>query len=138
MNKKYQNIAAIKDNVILRLKNAGFHILYYASITTNSHYIKIDYGLCNSLRIADHKGKKKLAYRYNLRVDLRGFHIDNSKKWEQYIYGIDQIDQLIIDIKKRRITKRMYLTPYEYRDKMQHLKNRMGKEKGFWKNCIVV
>ena len=37
--------------------------------STNSIYLKFDYGIVNSLRISDHEGKKHLSYRYNILLD---------------------------------------------------------------------
>lgn len=37
----------------------------YDAYSTNSVYLKFDYGVANSLRIADHAGKEYLSYRFN-------------------------------------------------------------------------
>ena len=44
------------------LLEKGFIVQRYDSVTTNSIYLKLDYGMCNSIRISDHKGKKHLSY----------------------------------------------------------------------------
>ena len=58
MNKELEQIA---ENVIQRLK--GKVIIHrYDSISTNSIYLKFDYGVACSLRISDHNGYKHLDY----------------------------------------------------------------------------
>lgn len=42
----------------------------YDAYSTNSVYLKFDYGLGNSLRISDHHGKERLNYRFNILLDL--------------------------------------------------------------------
>ena len=55
------------------LLEKGFIVQRYDSVTTNSIYLKLDYGMCNSIRISDHKGKKHLSYMYNLRSDIKKY-----------------------------------------------------------------
>ncbi|KRG16875.1 hypothetical protein ACA29_03085 [Lederbergia galactosidilytica] len=52
--------------IIVRLKKKGIVVQRYDSYSTNSIYLKLDYGVSNSIRISDHKGKKHLSYRYNV------------------------------------------------------------------------
>ena len=42
----------------------------YDAYSTNSVYLKFDYGVANSLRIADHAGKEYLSYRFNIILTL--------------------------------------------------------------------
>jgi hypothetical protein len=52
-----REISAIADAVIKELTAAGFVIQRYDAFSTNSIYLKLDYGLCNSIRISDHRQK---------------------------------------------------------------------------------
>ena len=45
------------------LYREGFVLQYYMAFSTSSCYIKLDNGVSNSVRIADHKGKDKYQYR---------------------------------------------------------------------------
>ena len=47
-----QNIA---DYIQSKLLEYGFKIQRYNAYSTNSIYLKLDYGVCNSIRISDHK-----------------------------------------------------------------------------------
>lgn len=92
------DLEQIKDQIIEKLLSAHFHILYYESMTTKSHYIKIDYDICNSIRISDHNGKKKLIYRYNVLQKNTGRKENKQQKYIRYFYGTDSIHLLIRDI----------------------------------------
>ena len=54
------------DAIVSILKDKGFVIQRYDAYSTDSVYLKLDYGVCNSIRISDHEGKKHLCYRYNM------------------------------------------------------------------------
>lgn len=56
-------IQSIADSLIHTLSQAGFTIQRYDASTTDSIYLKLDYGVGNSIRIS---GKKHLNYRYNI------------------------------------------------------------------------
>lgn len=43
----------------------------YDAFSTNSIYLKFDYGVANSLRISDHSGYDYLSYRYNIILGLK-------------------------------------------------------------------
>lgn len=48
-------------------KLAGKVLIHrYDAYSTNSVYLKFDYGLGNSLRLSDHTGKAGLNYRFNI------------------------------------------------------------------------
>lgn len=74
MNKVAPNLMTVaqsREYVVSELKRLGFHLLGYQSMTTASTYIKIDYGVGNSIRISDHRGKKNLKYRYNVATETK-------------------------------------------------------------------
>ena len=59
MNKK-ETIKKIADDISRSLLEEGFDILRYDSYSSNSVYLKIDCGVCHTIRISDHPGKKHL------------------------------------------------------------------------------
>ncbi|MBM7715323.1 hypothetical protein JOC94_002310 [Bacillus thermophilus] len=56
--KNQKELQETADYIIARLKKKGIVIQRYDSYSTNSIYLKLDYGVSNSVRISDHKGKK--------------------------------------------------------------------------------
>ena len=61
MNENAKTIRDLAAYVCDRL--AGKVLIHrYDAYSTNSVYLKFDYGVANSLRIADHAGKEHLAY----------------------------------------------------------------------------
>lgn len=86
--------------LIQKLIEMGFIIHRYNSITTNSIYLKLDYGVCCGIRIADHKGKKKYHYKFNVVKDYYGDKIIYFKNLISYFYTFEELLQLPNTIQK--------------------------------------
>ena len=121
---------SIKDYMykLLRdLDQKGFILQYYVAYSTNSCYIKLDYGISNSLRISDHKGKDKYPYKFNLMMDLDKSYEEDGR----YYYSIKDYDKMILDI---RAFKDVQLNKYGFYYYEYMLKNKKDakNKKGFW------
>lgn len=100
---------------------------YYHSYTSNSIYIKLDYGTANSIRISDHE---KANNGYNYKYELR---IDKALSWHRFenniykiMYPATQIEQLANKIVKERNKKK--------KEKGQSYINEMDKRKRYMKS----
>lgn len=93
------NIQKRANLLARRLKVRGFVVHKYESVTTNSVYLKLDHGVCNSIRISDHVGKKHLQYRFNLLSDCPGFSLQRlpDGRWRAF-YPPKEIEKLIEDV----------------------------------------
>ncbi len=100
MNEK--QMAKILIDELLKL---GFIIHRYNAVTTNSIYLKLDFGVCCGIRIADHNGKKKYHYRFNIVKGYNGDKVTYSKNLISYFYTFEQISQLIKDVQHERNKK---------------------------------
>lgn len=100
--KNGKNIAKDISN---KLKKLGFIIHRYDARSTNSIYLKIDFGLCCGIRIADHVGRKKYHYRFNVFKDYKGDKIILRDNLISYFYTFEEIPKLIEDIKKEKEEK---------------------------------
>lgn len=122
----------IADAVIENLR--GKVIIHrYDSYSTNSIYLKFDYGVANSLRISDHDGKRHLKYRFNI---LESMGKKSSKEthtrqgFEMVFYSPAMIKACCQDIlaaKRDRVER--------YRDYdaiIERAKTEAKPEKGFW------
>lgn len=123
-------IKDIRDRMVAVFINDGFIVQLYDAFSTNSAYIKLDYGLMNSIRISDHHGKDHLCYRYNIILD----EPDNivEEKYMRYYFNQFSWDKLVQQIRYDRILKQQkYKRSYDY----FMLKNKLEHEndtKGFW------
>lgn len=126
-------IKTILFNVCKTLYEQGFHVLYYTAYTTNSAYIKLDYGTCHSITIRDHKGKKHLAYRYNVFID--GSVKEPYSSENRNYYSQNDIDKLITDILNDRESLYSKYGDIRYSEFIDINKKKLGKKNGFWSNC---
>lgn len=115
----------------------GFVVQRYDAYSTASVYLKLDYGVCNSIRISDHAGKKYLKYRYNIGpfVKWRKTVVD---RYERHYFPPDQAKELLIKIRRDRETRQRAYGQVRYRELMEQ--NRKEKEslKGFWRQAYLV
>ena len=121
---------SIKDYMykLLRdLDKEGFILQYYSAYSTSSCYIKLDYGVSNSIRISDHKGKDKYLYKFNLMLDLNKSYENDGR----YYYSIDDYNKMIFDIKKFRDEQFDKFGFYYYEYMLKNKKDNENK-KGFW------
>lgn len=113
-------------------------IHYYHSYTSNSIYIKLDYGAANSIRISDHdKSDNGYNYKYELRTD-------KTLSWHRFendiykiMYPSTQIEQLANKIIKER-EKKINEKGQSYLNELKKRKSYMDsdKSKKFYKLCV--
>lgn len=129
-------IQEIADYVCRQL--AGKVIIHrYDSFTTNSVYLKFDYGAANSLRISDHPGKKHLGYRFNIDTYRKKYKLAYSQSgYKEYHYPEKKINKAIDDILEAKKTRvRCY---EDYDGIVENMKARACHEKGFWQGARLV
>lgn len=59
----------VANILVPKLLDMNLIVHRYNSHTTSSIYLKLDYSLACGIRIADHPGKKKYSYRFNVIKD---------------------------------------------------------------------
>lgn len=129
MTENEEKIQQIAKYVCDRL--AGSVVIHrYDAYSTNSVYLKFDYGVANSLRISDHPGKKYLSYRYNIILNQKKQKKDTYGKYPQYYYPPTLVDKVIKDILDgKAIKKRKYK---DYDRIVREKKLQITHERGFW------
>ena len=126
------------QRVIELLKAQGVTIQRYDSYSTNSIYLKFDYGVLNSLRISDHPGKKHLAYRYNLAQNIQQPYQDKHSGYDRFYASLDDIEMMVNKILFDRRTK---LLNYGWENYVTYMENNINDNKdakGFWAQAKIV
>ena len=130
-------IQSIADSLIHTLSQAGFTIQRYDASTTDSIYLKLDYGVGNSIRISNHTGKKHLNYRYNIILD--GITEDVMSKYIRHYYHPDDIDKMINLILNERRMKIQQYGRFRYNEFMKFNQESHDSDKhGFWKTAHII
>lgn len=115
----------------------GIVVMRYDSITTNSVYLKFDDGVLGSMRISDHKGKKRLKYKYNLTLgSYRKKHTEGCHtRWYAPFRDIEILWQQVVDNRDTIIDR---YGPYLYQDFMKKNRDTADRTKGFWKSAEYI
>jgi hypothetical protein len=95
----------VANILVQKLKDMGFIVHRYNSVTTNSIYLKLDFGLCCGIRIADHNGKKKYHYRFNVIKDFKGDKIINFNNLVSYFFTFEELPQLLQKVQEEKQSK---------------------------------
>lgn len=135
---RYENKDKLIDDLTLLFLKEGFNIQVYKAYTTNSVYIKLDYGFCYTIRISDHKGRSNLSYRYNIDVTRKKL-VDRRVEYgrNRNYYGRYRIDVMIADILKCRNDKINEIGGISEYIKAKNEYRKQNKDnKGFWSKAI--
>lgn len=134
MQTKITNTA---DRIIEKLKAEGIHILRYDAYSSNSVYLKLDYGVAHSVRISDHTGKKHLKYRYNIQSVPPEESLPICKQ-TRYWYDFDHVNECIEQIKNDRNEKLKQYGSEKYKAFMEQNRLDGQYKKGFWQQARQV
>lgn len=96
----------IADILTQKLIDLNFIVHRYNSKTTSSIYLKLDYGLACGIRIADHKGKEKYRYRFNVMKDYKGDKAVLKDGLISYFYDFSELD-IVIDAVQQEKQKKL-------------------------------
>lgn len=135
--RQVETINDAADMIVNQLKQMGFIIQRYDSYSTQSVYLKLDYGVCNSIRISDHKGKKHLKYRYNL-ITTHSNSAVTVDTFERRYYCMADIQHMIADISNAKEEKISKYGESLYRQYMKRNKEEKGNKTGFWRQAVEV
>lgn len=91
--------------LISKLLDMGFIIHRYNSHSTSSIYLKLDYGLSCGIRIADHPGKKKYSYRFNVIKDYVGNKVILKDGLICNFYDFYELDNVVNAVQKEKQDK---------------------------------
>lgn len=125
------------NRTIDALKREGFTLQYYESMTTKSYYLKVDYGVCHTIRFSDHFGKKHLSYKYNVNHQVDKKRWSKDKYW-QFFCPLNEADEIVKEIVKTREYKMNDLGEEGYRALMREYYIKGLVKKGFWQQSKVI
>ena len=114
MNEK--QIAKVLIEELLKL---GFVVHRYNAVTTNSIYLKLDFGVCCGIRIAYHSCKKKYHYIFNVVKNYDGDKIIYFKNLISFFYTFEELPQLLKEVQKERQLKQQRYGINNYKSYME-------------------
>jgi len=135
-----RNIEQMANYLQKELIKKGFVIQRLDAVTTRSIYLKLDYGLCNSIRISDHAGKKEYSYRFNIlrQMPTNTYQYFTNGKFPRGFYSFDMVDKMINDILERKQERIMKYGKLFYNSLQEKEKTENDGKKGFWSKAKLI
>lgn len=91
--------------LVPKLLDMGLIVHRYNSHSTSSIYLKLDYGLACGIRIADHPGRKKYSYRFNVIKDYKGDKVILKDGLICRFYDFNELDSVLDAVQKEKQEK---------------------------------
>lgn len=95
----------VTNILVSKLLDMGFIVHRYNSHSTSSIYLKLDYGLSCGIRIADHPGKKKYSYRFNVIKDYSGDKVILKDDLICRFYDFNELDSVLNAVQQEKQEK---------------------------------
>lgn len=132
----------VADYLIRKLNKEGFLIQRYDARSTNSIYLKLDYGVAKSIRISDHKGFENLHYTFNVECGREEDDISIEDGTLRYYYAPNEqsLDNLVAEAVKVKSELWKRLGGKKYTQRMNHnLREGMNQDYyKFWHRAKLV
>lgn len=133
------DLEALADEIQEKLLGMGFTVHRLDAFTTNSVYLKVDRGVCHSIRVSDHMGKKHLKHRYNIGTFVKKFRSVHDMH-RRYYFTVDEVDRLVKFVKHDRVHQIDVPGGSEaYKEQVRMFRKRgEAMTEGFWTKCWEV
>lgn len=95
----------VTNILVSKLLDMGFIVHRYNSHSTSSIYLKLDFGLSCGIRIADHTGKKKYSYRFNVIKDYVGNKVILKDGLICRFYDFNELDSVLNAVQQEKQQK---------------------------------
>ena len=89
-----KRLKRLADEVAQALVREGFTVHRYDAQRTDSVYLRLDYGACNSIRISDHAGFPHLKYRYNIGTWVECY-METEETYPRFYWPASQARHLV-------------------------------------------
>lgn len=95
----------VANILVEKLLEKGFVVHRYNAHSTSSIYLKLDFGVCCGIRIADHPGRKKYCYRFNVIKDYVGDKVILKNDLICRFYDYKELDSVIDAVQNEKQEK---------------------------------
>lgn len=124
----------VANILVERILEMGFIVHRYNAYSTSSIYLKLDYGLSCGIRIADHPGKKKYSYRFNVIKDYIGNKVIYKDGLICRFYDFNELENVLEAVQEKKMKLNKYgqqnYKTYMERESQSELYKRFREMKG--------
>ena len=131
---------SVAYRVIDELLRQHIKVHAYRSVSSDSIYIKLDAGVCGSVRVSDHRGKEKLKYKFNVDLSLskQTRYVTHKMGYTRFYYSSDNLNLMFSDIAEVRANKMEQYGLDRYESFVERNIEDSNRKKGFWAHCTLV
>lgn len=115
----------VANILVKKLLDMNFVVHRYNSHSTSSIYLKIDFGVACGIRIADHSGKKKYHYRFNVIKDYVGNRVINRDNLISYFFDYTELDKILDAVQREKQNK---LKKYGFKNYQMYMEKESQKD----------
>lgn len=116
----------------------GFTVHRYDAMKTDSVYLKLDYGACNSIRVSDHPGYPHLKYRYNIGSWIESY-AEVEDRYPRFFWPMGSADELVARCVADRANRLDWCGELGYREIVDRKKREARRARtGFWTHARKV
>lgn len=109
--------------LVPKLLDMGFIVHRYNAHSTSSIYLKLDYGIACGIRIADHPGKKKYRYRFNVIKDYIGDKVILKNGLICRFFDFNELESVLNAVQQEKQNKLQKYGLENYQKYMEKEKN---------------
>ena len=122
----------LADEIAQALIAEGFTVHRYDSASTESIYLRLDWGACNSVRVSGHAGHIHARCRYNIGPYI-GTAIETEERYPRFYWPESDVAALVAKCVSDRDARIGWCGANGYRNIVRR-KKREAKhaERGFW------
>ena len=89
-------LVAIANYLCDELTKEGLIVHRVDSDSSNSIYLKLDWGAAHTIRISDHLEKRHLQFRYNIGTHINRYRLERNPT--QYYFPVTHLDRMVNSI----------------------------------------
>ncbi len=113
----------VANILVTKLLELGFVVHRYNSHTTSSIYLKLDFGVSCGIRIADHPGKPKYRYRFNVIKDYKSDKVILKNGLICRFFDFNELDRVLEAVQQEKRDKLSRYGLENYREYMKKQKD---------------
>lgn len=135
--KKHNPLAGTANTLVRCLKEKGYTVQRYDA-ASGSIYLKLDFGVCYSIRIGDHHGKPHLKYRFNIGPHIPNEAIANDDGFVRYFFPMHDMHRVMRAINRERANKIEKYGEYAYKKFLKLNREQNQGKLGLWQSARLV
>lgn len=129
---------SLADDISKRLVAEGFTVHRYDAVSTDSVYLKLDWGACNGIRVSGHPGLQHAKHRYNIGTWI-SIPVEVEDPLLRFFWPVECVPEMIERVVADRAARIGWIGEAGYEASVERKRREARKaKKGFWTHARKV